>query len=105
MLFDQPVAEAAWHLLLAGGRSEDAGPSTSQPEHAGPRLIANRRQTLALAGASLFALRAGNAAADESAARSDNLWKRACFCSFPASGQTLWARTEAQRMRATALEA
>ena len=57
-------------MLRAGGRSEDAGPSTSQPEQAAhTRLITNRRQTLAL-GAGLVALRARGAAAEEGAAQS-----------------------------------
>ena len=46
---------------------EECSTAAPQPDQAGPRLIASRRQTLALAGASVIALRGNRAAADDSA--------------------------------------
>ena len=54
-------------FATAKGDEEECSTAGPQADQAGPRLIASRRQTLALVGASVIALQGNKAAADDSA--------------------------------------
>lgn len=62
-------AVTATRTLASAHKGEEEGCSTAgqQADQAGPRLIASRRQTLALVGAGVVALQGSRAAADDSA--------------------------------------